>query len=104
VVVTNAFLEQVDRRIDSLQILVPKSKADVASFAPLNGLDLVETQILPNLVHPYDEKDTIQRVNGAKELQVGTFGAATLRGMGLCPVEELIAIFEIKASVSAPCP
>jgi hypothetical protein len=102
-----ALLRRVKHPVRWFHMPVPKSRDDVAYFAPLQKLvDPLEqgpTELYLGLVHPNDEEGTKRRIRAVGEAGIGmTFGVATECGMGRTPASELDSIFGIMKGVSQP--
>jgi hypothetical protein len=80
---------------------VPRSRADVAYFAPLQNLKLhPETELYLGLVHLTDgTQGTQQRIETARGV-VERFGVGTECGMGRRPPGTITSLLEVHASVA----
>jgi hypothetical protein len=105
--IATAILERAKHPVKWFHMPVPKSRDDLAYFAPLQKLlgplERGHTEFYLGLVHPNDEEGTKRRIRAAGEAGVEiAFGVATECGMGRTPVDELDSIFGIMKSVSKP--
>lgn len=101
-VVADAILKGAKRKVDWLQMPVPKERDDVAYFEPLKGLELGQSQLYLGLLHPNDEEGTRRRIKAAKEVGLRDFGVASECGLGREPTENLESTFKIARDVTEP--
>ena len=95
-----ALLGRVERSIAWVHLPVPRSRDDVAYFAPLGGLRLPrDTELHLGLVHPGDRDGTIRRIAAASEV-VPEFGVATECGMGRAPRDDIPDLLALHAEVA----
>ena len=99
--VGNAILKGAARPVDWIHLPVPKSRVDAAYFAPLEQLELGDTELYLGLLHADDEDGTRARIQAAAEFVRG-FGLATECGLGRSSVAELDSILEIAERATGP--
>ena len=75
--VTRGIVDAVARRVDYVQMPVPKERTDDGYFAPLEQLqDLQETSLYLGLIHFDDEAGDMARLTAAqKHIRVGGISA-----------------------------
>ena len=100
--IANQLAKQVQRPIQWIQLPVPKDRTDESYFAPLNQLELQSgTQLFIGLIHPYDLKGTLERIQRAQKV-VRDFGVSTECGLGRCTEDELSSVLDIMGQVTEP--
>ena len=100
---TNAMLDQIDRRVDWVHMPVPIERDDDAFFTPLRELRLPEeSELYLGLVHFEDGTAGTQRRIDTAARHVASFGVATECGIGRIPRDEVVPTLEIHRDVLLP--
>lgn len=98
----NGLAERAGRPLNWLHLPVPKDRDDAAYFAPLHDLRLPEaTEVYLGLVHADDPAGTRRRITTAQEV-LPHFGVATECGLGRTPRDQIPALLQQHAEVTAP--
>jgi hypothetical protein len=90
----SVIIEGVKRKVDWIQMPVPKNRDDEAFFEPLRNLELGGTELYLGLVHGLDEEGTLRRIQAASTV-VKDFGVSTECGLGRAPKERVPSILDI---------
>jgi len=98
--VANAVFDSSRRRIDWLHLPVPRSRHDLEYFEPLSALRRPSNmRVYLGLVHLGDGLDGARRRIRAASNFVADFGISTECGFGRRPVEQVVPLLQLHASV-----
>jgi hypothetical protein len=89
------------RRIDWIHLPVPIERDDDAYFAPLDDLEIGDTELYLGLVHREDAADGARRRIAAASRHVPVFGVATECGIARAPEGTTEGILRTHAEVAA---
>ncbi len=79
---SNGLASRLQRRLDFLHLPVPKDRADLDYFRPLEGLKLSDgASLIMGLIHHDDAEGDVARITAAREFLSG-FGVASECGWG----------------------
>jgi hypothetical protein len=98
----NRLIATIRRSVTWVHMPVPKTRDDVAYFAPLQDLKLHdETEFYLGLVHLTGGLDGIRRrIHAAKQVRAD-FGVATECGLGRRPTETMTSLMELHRQAAA---
>jgi hypothetical protein len=97
----NALVAASPRRVDWLHLPVPIERDDDAYFAPLDDLDIGDTELYLGLVHREDGAEGAERRIAAASRHVDRFGVGTECGIGRAPEGTTEDILRTHAEVAA---
>ncbi len=98
----NAAVGAAGRRVDFVQMPVPRNRTDDAYFASLKELKFTDTKLYIGLVHHTDGvPGTLARLNTFRRHYKGKFGVATECGWGRRKPETIPALLQIHREVAA---
>jgi len=99
---TNLAVARAGRRLDYVQMPVPRSRVDDAYFAPLRELRAPDTKLYIGLVHLTDGLDGATRRLGVfRRHYSGRFGVATECGWGRRKLETIPALMRLHREIAA---
>jgi len=97
----NMLVAASTRRIDWIHLPVPIERDDDAYFAPLDGLQIGDTELYLGLVHREDGAEGAQRRIDVALKHAPVFGVATECGIGRAPEGTTDGILRTHAAVAA---
>ena len=99
---SNEAVRNAGRRLDFIQMPVPRNRGDDDYFRPLRDLDSGETKLYIGLIHHTDgTAGTLKRVEAFRRHYTGDFGVATECGWGRRKPETIPALMQIHREVAA---
>ena len=98
---SNALCRAISRRVNWIDMPVPRARSDAAYYAPLEGLLVKpETRIYLGLVHYSDGLDGARTRMASAERFLKNFGVATECGFGRRPSDTVISLLHLHAQVA----